>query len=179
MLVCATGFDAMTGPLLRIDIRGRSGTTLAEAWAGGPVTYLGLGLPDFPNLFPITGPGSPSALSNIIVSIEQHVEWITDLVVRMREEGATVVDTDPAAAAEWTAHVQTVAGYTLYPQTDSWLVGANIPGKPRVFLPYIGGVGGYRIKCDDVAADGYRGFVFDPPDPATKPPDRAELQASV
>jgi cyclohexanone monooxygenase len=167
IIVFATGFDAMTGPLLGIDIHGRSGRTLRDDWAEGPVTYLGLGLPGFPNLFPITGPGSPSALSNIIVSIEQHVEWITDLLVRMRERGATVVDTDPAAAAEWTAHVQTVAGYTLYPHTDSWLVGANIPGKPRVFLPYVGGVGGYRARCDEVAADDYRGFLIGGRDRAT------------
>jgi cyclohexanone monooxygenase len=167
VLICATGFDAMTGPLLGIDIHGRSGRTLRDDWAEGPVTYLGLGLPGFPNLFPITGPGSPSALSNIIVSIEQHVEWITDLLVRMRERGATVVDTDPDAAAEWTAHVQTVAGYTLYPHTDSWLVGANIPGKPRVFLPYVGGVGGYRARCDEVAADDYRGFLIGGTDRAT------------
>ncbi|MGJ3507977.1 flavin-containing monooxygenase [Enemella sp. A6] len=156
-IVFATGFDAMTGPVLSIDIHGRE-TTMAEKWADGPVGYLGLQSAGFPNLFTVTGPGSPSVLSNVVVSIEQHVEFIADLLAHLREQGAEVVEATPEAETEWSDHVQQVAGYTLYPQTDSWLMGANIPGKPRVFLPYIGGVGNFRAKCDAVAANGYEGF---------------------
>lgn len=159
-LVYATGYDAMTGPLLGIDIRGRDGRTLREAWADGPRSYLGIGVSGFPNLFTLTGPGSPSALSNAVVSIEQHVEWVADLLAHLGERGAALVEADDQAEKEWTEHVQVAGNATLYPRTDSWYMGANVPGKPRVFLPYIGGVGNYRAHCDQVARDGYRGFVI-------------------
>ncbi len=157
-MVFATGFDAMTGTLLRIDIHGRDGATLREAWAAGPQTYLGLMTAGLPNMFMITRPGSPSVLSNMIVSIEQHVDWVAACVAWMRANGQAAIEADPAAQAAWVAHVNEVAHRTLYPQANSWYMGANIPGKPQVFMPYIGGVGAYREKCDAVAAAGYEGF---------------------
>ena len=159
-LVYATGYDAMTGPLLAIDIRGRDGRTLREAWADGPHSYLGIAVSGFPNMFTLTGPGSPSALSNAVVSIEQHVEWLADLLAHAQERGARVVEADDRAEKEWTEHVQLAGNATLYPRTDSWYMGANVPGKPRVFLPYIGGVGNYRAHCDQVARDGYPGLLI-------------------
>jgi cyclohexanone monooxygenase len=159
-LVLATGFDAMTGSIARIDIRGRGGQLLKEKWAEGPKTYLGLMSAGFPNLFLITGPGSPSVLSNMIVSIEQHVDWITDCLVFMRKGGFETIEASQEAQDRWVAHVNEVAQLTLYPQASSWYMGANIPGKPRVFMPYIGGVGVYRRICDDVAAKGYEGFTM-------------------
>jgi cyclohexanone monooxygenase len=159
-LVLATGFDAMTGSVARIDIRGRGGQTLKQKWAEGPKTYLGLMCAGFPNLFIVTGPGSPSVLSNMIVSIEQHVDWIADCMVWMRQRGLDLVEATKAAEEGWVAHVNQVAHMTLYPQANSWYMGANIPGKPRIFMPYIGGVGVYRRICDDVAAKGYEGFAM-------------------
>jgi cation diffusion facilitator CzcD-associated flavoprotein CzcO len=158
VIVYATGFDALTGPLFALGIQGRHGKALAEAWADGPKTYLGLSVPDFPNLFTITGPGSPSVLSNMPVSIEQHVEWISDCLAYLREHGMDTIEARPDAMESWTEHVQQVAGHTLFPKAASWYMGANIPGKPRLFLPYIGGVGLYRDKCEAIAADGYEGF---------------------
>jgi len=160
VIVYATGFDALTGPLERLGIRGRGGQALGDAWAEGPRTYLGLAVPGFPNLFTITGPGSPSVLSNMPVSIEQHVEWIGDCLAWLRGHGAEVIEATEQAAAGWTEHVQQVAGHTLYPKAASWYMGANIPGKPRIFLPYIGGVGDYRDRCAAVAASGYEGFAL-------------------
>jgi len=159
-LVFATGFDAMTGALLGIDIRGRGGRTLSDAWAEGPRTYLGLTVAGFPNLFAITGPGSPSVLSNMIVSIEQHVDWIADCIERMRAQGHETIEATAAAQEAWVAHVNEIGHATLYPRANSWYMGANIPGKPRVFMPYIGGVGAYRQICDGVAAKGYEGFTL-------------------
>jgi len=159
-LVLATGFDAMTGSVARIDIRGRDGRTLNQKWAEGPRTYLGLMSAGFPNLFIITGPGSPSVLSNMIVSIEQHVDWITDCIAHMRDRGLDSIEADIRAEDDWVAHVNEVARGTLYPQANSWYMGANIPGKPQIFMPYIGGVGAYRQICNDVAAQGYAGFVM-------------------
>jgi cyclohexanone monooxygenase len=159
-LVLATGFDAMTGSVARIDIHGRNGRTLKQKWAEGPKTYLGLMSAGFPNLFLITGPGSPSVLSNMIVSIEQHVDWIADCLGFMRARGLATMEAERAAEETWIAHVNEVAHGTLYPQANSWYMGANIPGKPRVFMPYIGGVGVYRQICNDVAAKGYEGFVM-------------------
>jgi len=152
-------FDAMTGALLNMGIRGRGGRPLAEAWADGPRTYLGLAVSGFPNLFTITGPGSPSVLSNMPVSIEQHVEWIADCLAHLEAVGADVVEATPEAEAGWVDHVNGVADFTLFPLADSWYIGANVPGKPRVFMPYVGGVGPYRQICDDVAAKGYEGFA--------------------
>jgi len=159
-LVLATGFDAMTGSVAKIDIRGRNGQTLNQKWAEGPRTYLGLMSAGFPNLFVITGPGSPSVLSNMIVSIEQHVEWITDCVTWMRDRGLATMEANKDAEDKWVAHVNEVAYSTLYPTANSWYMGANVPGKPRIFMPYIGGVGSYRQICDDVAAKGYEGFAM-------------------
>ena len=162
ILVLATGFDAMTGALLNIDIRGEQGTALGEAWNAGPVTYLGLGVTGFPNLFTITGPGSPSVLSNMLVSIEQHVDWIIGLIEHMTHGQKQRVDVDEKAQLNWVAHVNEVADATLFPQGGSWYLGANVEGKPRVFMPYAGGVGAYREVCDEIAADSYRGFSFSP-----------------
>jgi len=159
-LVLATGFDAMTGSVAKIDIVGRNGRTLNQKWAEGPKTYLGLMTTGFPNLFVITGPGSPSVLSNMIVSIEQHVDWISDVVGYMRDRRLDTIEAEQGAEDKWVAHVNEVAHTTLYPQADSWYMGANIPGKPRIFMPYIGGVGPYRQICNDVAAKGYEGFVM-------------------
>ena len=159
-IVFAIGFDAMTGALSRMDIRGRDGVALKDVWAEGPKAYLGLMIAGFPNLFTITGPGSPSVLSNMIVSIEQHVEWIADALTWMRDGRKATIEADRAAQDAWSAHVNEVAAGTLFPQANSWYMGANIPGKPRVFMPYIGGVGAYRLLCDEVAAKGYEGFVF-------------------
>ena len=161
VLIFATGFDAMTGPLNRINIRGRGGQLLREKWAEGPRTYLGLTSAGFPNLFFITGPGSPSVLSNMPVSIEQHVEFVSKIIGEVRERGTELVEPTAQAEQEWTDHVQKVARSTLFPETATWYMGANIPGKPRVFLPYLGGVGRYRQKCDKIAANGYEGFAFD------------------
>ncbi|HKU06482.1 MAG TPA: NAD(P)/FAD-dependent oxidoreductase [Bradyrhizobium sp.] len=159
-LVLATGFDAMTGSVAKIDIVGRDSRTLNQKWAEGPRTYLGLMSAGFPNLFIITGPGSPSVLSNMIVSIEQHVDWISDCLAYMRDEGLVTMEATTSAEDKWVAHVNEVAHTTLYPQAASWYMGANIPGKPRIFMPYIGGVPVYRQKCDEVAAKGYEGFAM-------------------
>jgi cyclohexanone monooxygenase len=159
-LVLATGFDAMTGSVARIDIRGRNGVTLNQKWAEGPKTYLGLMSVGFPNLFIITGPGSPSVLSNMIVSIEQHVDWIADCIVFMRDRSLVAMEAKQDAEDNWVAHVNEVAYTTLYPQANSWYMGANVPGKPQIFMPYIGGVGTYRQICNDVAAKGYEGFAM-------------------
>jgi cyclohexanone monooxygenase len=159
-LVLATGFDAMTGSVAKIDIRGRNGLTLNQKWAEGPKTYLGLMSAGFPNLFIVTGPGSPSVLSNMIVSIEQHVDWITDCIGYMRERGFEAMEASRDAEDKWVAHVNEVAHTTLYPQANSWYMGANIPGKPQIFMPYIGGVGVYRQICNDVAAKDYEGFTM-------------------
>jgi cation diffusion facilitator CzcD-associated flavoprotein CzcO len=157
-IVFAIGFDAMTGPFLDIDIRGRAGLSLRQKWAAGPRTCLGLTLAGFPNLFLITGPGSPGVLSNMVVSIEQHVDWLADCISHLRAEGLDVVEATEEAEEGWVAHVNAIADATLYPQATSWYVGANVPGKPRVFMPYIGGCGRYRAECDEIARDGYRGF---------------------
>lgn len=160
-IVFATGFDAMTGALLRIRITGRDGLKLQGAWREGPHTYLGVATVDFPNMFFITGPGSPSVLSNMMVSIEQHVEWITGLLAHMEKHGLQTVEPEEQAQEAWVDHVNELADQTLYPQANSWYLGANIPGKKRVFMPYVGGVDRYRKYCEEVAADEYKGFVFD------------------
>jgi cyclohexanone monooxygenase len=159
-LVLATGFDAMTGSVAKIDIRGRGGLTLNRKWAEGPRTYLGLMSVGFPNLFVITGPGSPSVLSNMIVSIEQHVDWIANCLAWMRDRGLEAMEARQDAEDKWVVHVNEVAHSTLYPQANSWYMGANVPGKPRIFMPYIGGVGVYRQICNEVAAKGYEGFAM-------------------
>ena len=160
VIVFATGFDAMTGPLKALNLKGRGGRTLDQQWTDGPHTYLGITVAGFPNLFTITGPQSPSVLSNMPVSIEQHVEWITDCIDNMRKTGKTTIEATPKAQEQWVAHVNEVVNATLMTGANSWYMSANIPGKPRAFLPYLGpaGVGGYRQKCDEVAAKGYEGF---------------------
>jgi cyclohexanone monooxygenase len=159
-LVFATGFDAMTGALTAVDIRGRDGVSLREKWSEGPRTYLGLQSAGFPNLFMITGPGSPSVLSNMMVSIEQHVEWVSDCIADLDQRGVDTIEATVEAEDGWVQHVQDVVGGTLFLQANSWYLGANVPGKPRVFMPYVGGVGVYRQVCDDVRASGYRGFAL-------------------
>ncbi|HET9731055.1 MAG TPA: alpha/beta hydrolase fold domain-containing protein [Acidimicrobiales bacterium] len=162
-IVFATGFDAMTGALVGVDITGRDGVSLAEKWRDGPSTYLGLTTWGFPNLFTITGPGSPSVLSNMAVSIEQHVEWVTDCIADMQAGGYETIEATPTAEAGWNQHVQDCAAITLFPKANSWYMGANVPGKPRVFYPYIGGVDAYRRACEEVVERGYLGFVRDGP----------------
>jgi len=157
VLVFATGFDAMTGALLSIDIRGREGRRLRDRWSEGPKTYLGLAVDGFPNLFTITGPGSPSVLANMIPAIEQHVDWIADCLEHVKREGHAGLEAQPGAVERWVKHVNEVADRTLYPTCNSWYLGANIPGKPRVFMPYLG-FPPYKEKCDAEAAAGYPGF---------------------
>lgn len=160
-IIFATGFDAMTGTLFKVDLQGRGGATLPQKWDAGPRTYLGLMTTDFPNLFMITGPGSPSVLSNMMVSIEQHVDFVVDSIVHMRDKNLEIMEPQLDAEDNWVEHVNEVAHTTLFPLAASWYMGANIPGKPRIFMPYIGGVGRYRKICDEVVAEGYKGFRFD------------------
>ena len=159
-LVIATGFDAMTGALLAIDIQGSGGERLRDKWANGPATYLGLAMAGFPNLFTVTGPGSPSVLTNMLPTIEQHVDWICACIADMKKRGRTVIEAEAGAEAEWVEHVRDLAGAALKSSTDSWYLGANVKGKPRVFMPYLGGFPRYIEKCEQVVAADYEGFVF-------------------
>ncbi len=158
-LIFATGFDAMTGALEKIDVRGRAGLALKQKWQAGPRTYLGLATAGFPNLFTISGPGSPSVLSNMLPTIEQHVNWIADCIAYVDGRGMREIEASPSAEDAWVEHVNAVAHTTLYPHCNSWYLGANIPGKPRIFMPYIG-VPPYVEKCNQVAANGYAGFAL-------------------
>ena len=160
-IIFATGFDAMTGSIFNVDIKGRDGLALKEKWNAGPKTYLGLMSASFPNLFMITGPGSPSVKSNMIMSIEQHVDLVIETLLSMRRKGLSVVEPELEAENKWVDHVQEVANKTLFPQANSWYMGANIPGKPRLFMPYIGGVGAYREICEEIVSNNYRGFKFE------------------
>ena len=162
-IVFATGFDAMTGALLAVDITGRDGQSLKDKWAHGPLNYLGLTVEGFPNFFMITGPGSPSVLSNMILSIEQHVEWIADCLDYMDRENLVVIEPTEAAETGWVEYGTATSDMTLFPQAKSWYMGANVPGKPRVCLPYVGGVAAYRRACNDVASQDYLGFRFEGP----------------
>jgi cation diffusion facilitator CzcD-associated flavoprotein CzcO len=164
VIVFAIGFDAMTGAVLNIDIRGSGGQTLQKKWADGPRSYLGLAISGFPNLFTITGPGSPSVLSNMLPSIEQHVNWIADCIAYMRERDLERIDATVDAERAWVDHVNEVADETLFPTCNSWYVGANIPGKPRVFMPYLG-YPQYVEKCNEIAANQYEGFALTGPNP--------------
>jgi cation diffusion facilitator CzcD-associated flavoprotein CzcO len=162
IIVFATGFDAMTGPLLRMDIRGRGGRSLRDDWKAGPRTYLGLQMPGYPNLFTITGPGSPSVLTNMPVAIEQHVEWIADCIAHVRAHGIRTIEASEEATRTWGEHVQECARATLlWDAKHSWYFGANVKGKPQVFMPYSGGLARYRRTCEGIAARGYEGFVLD------------------
>ena len=161
IIVFATGFDAMTGPMLRMDIRGRGGVALKDVWKAGPRNYLGLQVAGFPNLFTITGPGSPSVLCNMPVAIEQHADWITDCIRHLRDRGLECIEARADAVDKWVAEVNEMAHKTVLPLAKhSWYLGANIPGKPRVFMPYAGGMVRYREICADVAARGYEGFML-------------------
>jgi len=159
-LVFATGFDAMTGTLDKIEIIGEDKISLRQKWKEGPKSYLGLGISGFPNLFHVAGPGSPSVLTNMLVSIQQHVEWIADCITWMEEKGFSKIEASIEAEDSWVAHVNEVADLTVYPLCNSWYLGANIPGKPRQFMPYVGGFPPYVEKCDDVASKEYEGFKF-------------------
>ncbi len=159
-IVFATGFDAMTGSILRIDIRGRDGIGIGEAWEAGPITYLGLSVAGFPNMFTISGPGSPSVLTNMIVSIEQHVGWIGDCIEHLGANGNTTIEATASAADRWVDHVNGIADMTLFTGCNSWYLGANIPGKKRVFMPLLG-YPPYVEICEQVVADGYVGFAID------------------
>jgi acetyl esterase/lipase len=163
VIVFATGFDAMTGAIVSVDIEGRDGRTLRRKWADGPLTYLGLTTVGFPNLFLITAPGSPSVLSNMVVSIEQHVDWVSKCIAYLRGRGFDSIEATPTAEAAWVQHANDCADLTLASRANSWYMGANVPGKPRVFLPYIGGVDRYRRACDEVVARDYLGFVLKGP----------------
>jgi cyclohexanone monooxygenase len=159
-IVFATGFDAMTGALNEIDIRTARGAVLREHWAGGPLTYLGLMVAGFPNMFVVTGPGSPGVKTQMIASIEQHIDWIAGAVGHLQAHQLDRIEPTPKAETEWVGHVNQVADSTLYPLANSWYVGANIPGKPRVFMPYVGGFDRYKRHCDAIAAKGYEGFTL-------------------
>ena len=159
-IVYATGFDAMTGAIVSVDITGKNGTTLKKKWEHGPRQYLGLMATEFPNFFMITGPGSPSVLSNMMVSIEQHVEWVTDTLVHMRDNGFDTIEPTPTAEEGWVRHGSDFANISLMKDTNSWYMGANVPGKPRVMLPYLGGVDGYRRICNEVVENDYLGFTL-------------------
>ncbi|MBT5416003.1 MAG: NAD(P)/FAD-dependent oxidoreductase, partial [Rhodospirillaceae bacterium] len=157
-LVLATGFDAMTGTLLRMNIRGRDGLPLKDKWAEGPRNYLGLAVAGFPNMFTVTGPGSPSVLANMIPAIEQHVDWIADCLAYLTEKGVGEIEPVEEAESEWMEHVRVVGEASLRSHCDSWYVGANVPGKPRIFMPYIGSVPEYARRCNEAARKGYEGF---------------------
>ena len=160
IIVFATGFDAMTGPLRAMNVRGAGGVTIEQAWADGPRTWLGLMVAGFPNLFTITGPGSPSVIVNMIAAIEQHVNWIADLILHMRQSGQTRVEPSDAAQEEWVDEVRRVAETTLYPLARSWYNGDNIAGKPRMFMAWLGGYPSYAQRCDEIAAAGYAELAF-------------------
>ena len=160
-IVLATGFDAMTGAVLGIELKGRGGVALKDLWADGPRSFLGIGVAGFPNLFMLDGPGSPSIIVNAPIVIEQQVDWIADCIAYMEAHDISTIEPEEEVQESWTQHVDEVANYTLYPRADSWGIGANIPGKPRVFMLYLGGLDTYRRKCDEVAANGYEGFRLD------------------
>ena len=171
-LVFATGFDAMTGALLRMDITGVGGLALGDKWKDGPGTYLGLMTSGFPNMFMITGPGSPSVLGNVVCHIEQHVDMIADLLDRSREDGLECITVEREAEERWVETVNEVADATLYTKAESWYLGSNVPGKPRVFMPFAGGIGAYRDICEQVVGDGYAGFSRTPVGAADLSADR-------
>jgi cyclohexanone monooxygenase len=170
-IVTATGFAAMTGSFDRIRIVGRDGLTLAEKWRAGPRTYLGLATVGFPNLFMITGPGSPSVLASMIQAIEQHVDWLADLIGHMRDVGASAIEPRPEEEDAWVEHVNEVSKVSLRSTCSSWYVGANIPGRPRVFMPYIGGFPIYVQKCNEVMTSGFDGFVLEGAKASNAPPN--------
>ncbi len=160
MLIFATGFDAMTGALTAVDSRGKRDASLRDRWSDGPISYLGLAMADFPNLFTVTGPGSPSVFTNMLPTIEQHVEWISNCLAWMKDRNYTAIEAEHEAEGAWWDHHQEVAKIGIKTTTDSWYLGANVHGKARVFMPYYGGFPDYCRKCEEVVADGYAGFAF-------------------
>lgn len=158
MIIYATGFDAMTGSLLKIDIEGKNGLSLKEKWQAGPRTYLGLCTFGFPNLFTVSGPGSPSVLSNMIITIEQHVNWIIDCMTHLRDSKLSTIEALEDAENDWVDLTNEIANGTLFPTCNSWYLGANVPGKPRIFMPFVGGFPAYAEICAEVAEQNYRGF---------------------
>ncbi len=166
-VIFATGYDGLTGSLTAVDIRSRSGPTIRERWVDGPCTYLGMQISDFPNLFVVTGPGGPSVLANVIVTIEQSVDFITALIKWARDQGASTIEVDAGSEAAWMDHVEEVSRQSLYAEAykaNAWYSGSNVPGKKVVFMPYAGGVGTFEALLEDVARDGYRGFRLSAPD---------------
>ncbi|OSC32766.1 cyclohexanone monooxygenase [Mycolicibacillus koreensis] len=159
-IVLATGFDAMTGALAKIDIAGRDGRRLVDAWADGPRTYLGMAIDGFPNLFLLSGPGSPAVLANMVLHAEANVNWIAAAITYLDEHGYAAIEASPEAVSDWIAECNRLADATLFPRANSWYMGANVPGKPRIFMLFIGGFGVYLDICDEVAREGYRGFVL-------------------
>lgn len=159
-LVLATGFDAFTGTLMRLDLRGRGGLTIQRKWSHGPLNYLGLMTAGFPNLFHVAGAGSPAAFTNVIVSIEHHVDWIADCIAWLDREGRTTIEPSERAEAAWIEHVNRMAGRTVFLGCDSWYLGANVAGKPRMFMPLVGGFPAYAEHCAKVAANGYAEFAL-------------------
>jgi len=174
-VVCATGFAAMTGAYDKIRITGRDGLTLGEKWRAGPRTYLGLASASFPNLFMITGPGSPSVLASMIQAIEQHVDWMVDLMAHLRDVGAKTFEPRVEDEDRWVDHVNEVSQVSLRSTCSSWYVGANVPGRPRVFMPYIGGFPVYVQKCNEVMDAGYDGFVLAGAKPGNAAPPEVRL----
>ena len=160
IIIFATGFDAMTGALLSIDITGKDNIKLSNKWKDGPRSYLGLCIQGFPNFFTITGPGSPSVLTNMMVAIEQHVEWIYECIKKLNISNKKEIEPAISAENNWMDHVEEVASNTLRYSCNSWYVGANVPGKKRVFMPYIGGQDVYRKKCKDISNNDYEGFII-------------------
>jgi cyclohexanone monooxygenase len=159
-VVLATGFDAVTGTLLKLDLRGRDGVPIRQKWAGGPLNYLGLGIAGFPNLFHLVGPGSTAAFTNVIVAIEHHVDWVADCIAWLDAHGRATIEPTPAAEAAWGAHVDACARGTVFLGCNSWYLGANIPGKPRMFMPLASSFPGYVKRCAEVAETGYTGFAL-------------------
>lgn len=166
-IVFATGYDAMTGPLLSMDVRGRDGVRIAEAWEHGPATYLGLGIHGFPNLFVVAGPGSPSVRANMVAAIEQHVDWIADCIRYLEDNAYVTIEATGEAQADWVQHVADLADATLFGKSSSWYSGSNIAGKPSVFAPYVGGMAEYIAECEAVVQRGYVGFQFERADSDT------------
>lgn len=179
LIVFATGFDAMTGPLLALNITGVDGRSLDQAWADGPASYLGLMMAGFPNLFTVNGPGSPSVLANMMPTIEHHVDWIADCIAHMRQSGMQRIEAEPEAESAWADEVRRVASRTLFPLARSWYMGDNVPGKPRIFLAYVGGLSTYIERCSSIVREGYTGFRFSPGPAATVLDRRAGAVSAI
>ena len=162
VIIAATGYDALTGAMLAIDIKGRGGRSLKDKWSGGAWSNLGLAMEGFPNMFLVASANGPSALANFFILNEQNVDWISDCIDYMRDNGLATIEATAQAEQKWMQHLSQLADTTLFPKANTWYVGANIPGKPRVFGIYVGGLNRYRDKCSDVAERGYEGFTFEP-----------------